>query len=308
MTERSFRAGTEDGREREPWQIRLYRRSIKKKETLRAVLRLLPPVAGKRCLEIGCATGTSSWLLRQRGGDWVSADFDPEQVASARQLLEDEVQLIDPSGLPFPNASFDVVVGINFLEHLEDDSAFVGEMARVLKPGGTFLLTCPDGVSRRLGYKIKKLYRFTADTGGFGHARDGYLRPELSSLLRGAGLEVERIESYSRIFTELVESTLNYLYHSSASRREKPDAAESFHGETSPATGEEFRSVGLKFRAYEAAYPLLRGFSLLDRLIPFREGYMFCARARKPAATRPLGDEGTGRASRAEAGSSGSRP
>ena len=266
----------------EPWQLRLYRRSIKKRETLEAVLRLLPDVHGRRCLEIGCATGTSSWFLRRRGGDWISTDFEPEQVRSARELLRDDVRLIDASSLPFPDQSFDVVVGINFLEHLANDREFVGEMVRVLKPGGTFLLTCPDGISGRLGYRLKRLYRFTADTGGFGHVRDGYLRPELEALLRGAGLRIERIESYSRIFTELVENTLNYFYHKGATRDEKTDTAGTFHGETSPATGREFRKVGWKFRAYEAAYPALRGFSLLDRLIPFREGYMFCALARKP--------------------------
>lgn len=268
----------------EPWQLRLYRRSIKKKETMRAVLRLLPPVDGKRCLEIGCATGTSSWLLRRRGGEWVSADFDPAQVESARQLLGDDVRLIDASGLPFADGSFDVIAGINFLEHLEDDSAFLKEMERVLRPGGCLVLTCPEGPTRRLGYRLKKLYRFTADTGGFGHARDGYGRHEIEGLVRDAGLEVERLESYSRIFTELVENTLNYLYHGSAVKRDAGDQAGTFHGETSPASGDDFRAVGWKFRAYAAAYPLLRGFSLLDRVIPFDPGYMFCLRARKPAA------------------------
>jgi SAM-dependent methyltransferase len=195
----------------EPWQIRLYRRSIKKKETLEAVLRLLPPVAGKRCLEIGCATGTSSWLLRQRGGEWTSTDFDPKQVDSARQLLGGDVMLIDAGPLPFPDESFDVVVGINFLEHLEDDAGFVREMVRVLRPGGAFLLTCPDGVSNRLGYRLKKLYRFTADTGGFGHARDGYLKHELERLIRDAGLRIELLEALHRARREQPELRLPSL-------------------------------------------------------------------------------------------------
>ena len=265
-----------------PWQIRLYRRSIKKKETLRAVLRLLPPVSGKRCLEIGCATGTSSWFLRQRGGSWTSVDFEAEQVASARQLLDDDVRLIDAGPLPFDDHSFDVVVGINFLEHLDNDVEFVREMVRVLKPGGHFILTCPDGVSGRLGYRLKRLYRFTADTGGFGHVRDGYLRSEVEALVHAVGLRSERIESYSRLFTELVENTLNFFYHRGAAKKERADTAGQFHGETSPATGDDLREIGWKYRAYELLYPLLRGFSLLDRLIPFREGYMFCVRASKP--------------------------
>jgi SAM-dependent methyltransferase len=205
-------------------------------------------------------------------------------VDSARQLLGGDVMLIDAGPLPFPDESFDVVVGINFLEHLEDDAGFVREMVRVLRPGGAFLLTCPDGVSNRLGYRLKKLYRFTADTGGFGHARDGYLKHELERLIRDAGLRIERLESYSRLFTELVENSLNYVYHRSAAKNTAEEDAGHFHGDTSPASGDDFQSVGWKYRAYEAAYPALRGFSLLDRLIPFRQGYMFCVRARKPAS------------------------
>jgi SAM-dependent methyltransferase len=268
----------------EPWQLQLYRRSIKKKETMRAILGALPPLDGQRCLEIGCATGTSSWLLRQRGGRWVSADFEAEQVESARRLLDDDVQLIDAIRLPFSDASFDVVVGINFLEHLEDDRGFVREMVRVLVPGGTFVLTCPDGAPRGIGYRIKRFYGFTADTGGFGHVRDGYSRAALTDLTRKAGLEIEQLRSYSRVFTELVENTLNYFYHRGASIRAGGGRAGQFHGETSPATGEDLKAVGWKYRAYAVAYPALRGFSLLDRLIPYSRGYMHCVRARKPAA------------------------
>jgi SAM-dependent methyltransferase len=281
----------------EPWQIQLYRCSIKKKETMRAVLRLLPPVEGRQCLEIGCATGTSSWLLRQRGGTWTSTDFEAEQVESARALLHDDVRLIDASGLPFADDSFDVVVGINFLEHLKNDVDFVQEMVRVLRPGGTFILTCPDGVSKRLGYRLKQFYRFTADTGGFGHVRDGYLRPEVERLMQQVGLETERLDSYSRLFTELVENSLNFVYHRSAAKEEKTDAAGQFHGETSPATGKDLQSVGTKFRIYRSVYPLLRSVSLIDRLIPFSEGYMFCVRAVKPVMAQPAAAmSGNGRA------------
>jgi SAM-dependent methyltransferase len=267
----------------EPWQIRLYRRSIKKKETLGAVLRLLPPVAGRRCLEIGCATGTSSWFLHQRGGDWTLTDFDPKQAASARQLLGGDVTLIDGGPLPFPDASFEVAVGINFLEHFEDDAAFVREIARVLEPGGAFVFTCHDGATGRLGHRLKKLYGITADGGGFGLARDGYLRGDLERLIRDAGLRIERLESYSRLFTELVENSLNFVYNRSVARNNTEDVGH-FHGDAAPASGEDLESVGWKYRAYEAAYPALRGVSLLDRLIPFRPGYMFCVRARKPAS------------------------
>jgi 2-polyprenyl-6-hydroxyphenyl methylase/3-demethylubiquinone-9 3-methyltransferase len=53
-------------------------------------------------------------------------------TGKASYLLGDAMQL------PFPNASFDVVCAMDFLEHVESPAAVVSEMARVLKPGGVF--------------------------------------------------------------------------------------------------------------------------------------------------------------------------
>ncbi len=44
-----------------------------------------------------------------------------------------------------PDAAFDAVVAVEVLEHVEDDAAFVRHVHRVLKPGGTFLMTTPNG-------------------------------------------------------------------------------------------------------------------------------------------------------------------
>ncbi|HTD53281.1 MAG TPA: methyltransferase domain-containing protein [Thermoanaerobaculia bacterium] len=44
-----------------------------------------------------------------------------------------------------PTETFDAVVAVEVLEHVEDDESFVREVHRVLKPGGTFLMTTPNG-------------------------------------------------------------------------------------------------------------------------------------------------------------------
>jgi len=56
-----------------------------------------------------------------------------------RYLFDDMTQ----SNLP--DASFDVVVAIEVLEHVEEDALFLDNVCRVLKPGGHFLMTTPNG-------------------------------------------------------------------------------------------------------------------------------------------------------------------
>jgi len=56
-----------------------------------------------------------------------------------------EIVLGDMTRTPFPDCSFDVVVSVEVLEHVEEDERFVYQTQRVLKPGGVFLMTTPNG-------------------------------------------------------------------------------------------------------------------------------------------------------------------
>ena len=288
----------------EPWQIALFRKSIKKKQTLDAILALLPSLQKEECLEIGCATGLTSYFLRQRGGRWLSVDFEADHVSSARALVGGEVVQMGEESIDLPDACRDLVVGINFLEHLVHDREYLREMVRVLRPGGIFVLTGPKGERGRPAYWLKRLYGFNCDSGGFGHARDGYPPERLRALLEEAGLQDIEIRSYSRFFTEAVEDTLNYGYnllsrrHSgktaiapavpSAGKEDDPSARpehrgdHDFHGNTAPMSQDAFAQVGKAFRLYSALYPFLRMVAALDALVPGRDaGYMFACRAVK---------------------------
>jgi SAM-dependent methyltransferase len=271
----------------EPWQVQLYRRSLKKRLTVQALLDHLPPVQGRRCLELGCATGITSYFLRQKGGTWTHADFETEHVASAKQLLgpQADVRHVPEDKVPFEDAAFDVVVAINFLEHLHADVDYVREMVRVLKPGGDFLITAPTGETRRPAWVLKRALGFTAENHGFGHARNGYPPAVMRQLLRDQGLEVQGVDTYSRFFTETLEDVLNFGYHKKATKG-KPKEEQDFHGTTSPMSGEALHKVGLAYRAYSAVYPALKLWTQLDRVIkPVSPGYMLAMWARKPAAT-----------------------
>jgi SAM-dependent methyltransferase len=56
-----------------------------------------------------------------------------------------QVMLDDMTHSALPDASFDCVVAVEVIEHVADDEAFVREIHRVLKPGGRFLATTPNG-------------------------------------------------------------------------------------------------------------------------------------------------------------------
>lgn len=266
----------------EHWQLQLYRRSLKKKETVKALIEHLPPVQGRLCLELGCGTGLTSHFLRQQGGTWVSADFERDHVRSARLLVEDRVLQIGERSVPFRDASFDVVAAINFLEHIEDDETFFAEMVRVLKPGGDFLFMAPKGEHGRPGFALKRVLGFTADQEGFGHARDGYPPERTRALMQRHGLEVQGIESYCRLFTESLEDLLNYAYHRKAMQG-KATQQQDFHGDTAPMSAEALTKVGTAYKVYSAVYPALRAWTMLDHLIRFTSGYMLVAWGRKRA-------------------------
>ncbi len=120
--------------------IPLDRHSLYKK--VDRVVRELPP---GRVLEIGCLDGRYLELLRARGWDVRGIDIQPQ---------ERDYVVEHDAAQPFPfGAEFDLVVATEVIEHLVDTDAFLDECARVLRPGGTLLLTTPNllfGVNRIL--------------------------------------------------------------------------------------------------------------------------------------------------------------
>jgi SAM-dependent methyltransferase len=267
----------------EPWQLQLYNRSLKKKQTVGALMDRLPAATGRLCLEVGCGTGLTSHFLRQRGGTWISTDFERDHVRSAKQLVGDRVLQTSDAELPFRSGVFDLVAAINFLEHIEDDDTFFREMVRVLKPGGDFLFMAPKGEAGRPGYALKRLLGFTADQEGFGHARDGYPPDAVRSLFQRHGLVLSGMQDYCRFFTESIEDLLNYAYHRK-SMQGKATEQQDFHGDTAPMSAEALNKVGMAYKLYSAVYPALRAWTMLDHLIPFSPGYMMVAWGAKKAA------------------------
>jgi 2-polyprenyl-3-methyl-5-hydroxy-6-metoxy-1,4-benzoquinol methylase len=98
-----------------------------------------------RVLDVGCSSGYLARRLVERGGTVVGIDVDEQAAEEARdvceQVLVGDVETIE---LPFEDASFDVVLCGDVIEHLRRPDAFLRRMRPLIRPGGRLVLTTPN--------------------------------------------------------------------------------------------------------------------------------------------------------------------
>jgi ubiquinone/menaquinone biosynthesis C-methylase UbiE len=106
---------------------------------------LIGNVAGVRVLDVGCGEGALAVKLRQTGAVVTAVDPGWDMLTAARSRAQAEqcsVNLVQATGeqLPFAAASFDVVLAKTVLCFVDEAQTMVDEMARVLRPGGRFVI------------------------------------------------------------------------------------------------------------------------------------------------------------------------
>jgi SAM-dependent methyltransferase len=137
-----------------------------------------------RILDYGCGTGGNSLSYEAFGSVCgVEPDLRAVQLAARRG----GAVLCRASGtdLPFRPASFDVVVASDVLEHIDDDARAVGEIARVLRPGGAFIFSVPAHP-----------WLFGPHDAALFHRRR-YVERGLRNLVEGTGLRIERLSYWN---------------------------------------------------------------------------------------------------------------
>jgi SAM-dependent methyltransferase len=126
-------------------------------------------VAGKRVLDVACGEGYGSAFLARTAAYVAGVDVSPQAIEHAERAYAKpgSVEFVQASctRLPFSDASFDVAVSFETIEHIEGQQAFMDELARVLKPDGVLVLSCPNKLeySDKRGFAnefhVKELYR-----------------------------------------------------------------------------------------------------------------------------------------------------
>lgn len=261
-----------------PWQIELFQRSLKKPLKLKALLDIAGDLSGKKCLLLTCGdnNGALNWHFRDNGGSWTWADVTGENLEQIRELLNEPVMQLPTDKFPFADNHFDCVISIDVLEHLVYDQPFLIEMNRVLKPGGSAIVTVPNGDPILLVNRIK--WRVGMLPQVYGHTRAGYTLDDLSQVMSMTGFTPVGSGGYSRFFTEMIELIINYCYVNILSHKE--DNAE--QGQIAPTTLGEFKTHGAAYRLYSAVFPFMQLISKLDRFLHEGSNYAVIVSAVKP--------------------------
>ncbi|MBD0322850.1 MAG: class I SAM-dependent methyltransferase [Aldersonia sp.] len=145
---------------------------------------LSPRCTGSDVLEAGAGEGYGADMIADVARRVIGLDYDISAVEHIRARYP-RVEMLhgNLAELPLPDASVDVVVNFQVIEHLWDQLQFLRECTRVLRPGGELLITTPNRIT-------------------FSPGRDTPLNPfhtrelnaaELTELLEQAGLTVEKM-------------------------------------------------------------------------------------------------------------------
>src|SRR5262245_29032620 len=150
--------------------------------------------SGQKVLDIAAGNGNASLAAARRWCDVIATDYVPALLERARERaaaerLDIEFREADAEALPFPDASFDVVVSIFGVMFTPDQDRAAGEMTRVCKPGGKIGLAnwTPDGF---IGQLFKTIGKHVPPPPGAKSPALWGMRPRVDELFGQQALEI----------------------------------------------------------------------------------------------------------------------
>jgi SAM-dependent methyltransferase len=142
--------------------------------------------ADARVLDVACGSGFGLSLLGECARLTVGVEIDGEAARQARSRARSDSQAVaraDGCRLPFHSGSFSLITSFETLEHLHERPRFLGELRRVLAPGGTALISTPNAaISRPVNGKPRNPF----------HVHE-YVAAELREELRAHFTEVQLV-------------------------------------------------------------------------------------------------------------------
>ena len=118
-----------------------------------AVIELLNPNKGEKILDVGCGNARDILIFRKKDAICVGIDFSEGMIREGKKDIYgvglENIELLIGSGtrLPFKSEIFDKVGCSEVIEHLPNYEKAIAEMKRVLKTGGTLVITTPNWYS-----------------------------------------------------------------------------------------------------------------------------------------------------------------
>ncbi len=170
----------------------------------RTVIKLLPDLNGRRLLEIGCGRGDFSiWLAKQfPDAEIVGVDFSTTAISIAQSraaaaAVNAQFVVGDAEALGFSDDEFDYVISCECFEHVPNPEKMAGEIGRVLRPSGKFILTTENYFNGMvLGWLISWMRKAKFNSGsGVQPHENFFLFWRVKALLESGGLKVNHMES-----------------------------------------------------------------------------------------------------------------
>ena len=146
-------------------------------------------------LEFGCGTGDFTRCVVAQSESVLATDYSSQMVSAMERIFAGEskvkVQQADCQATNLPDVSFDTVMMSNLIHVIPEPQTAIAEAHRLLRPGGTLLLSCFTVENTAVWHKLALLYRYLLTFGRLPKERTAFTVSTLSEAVRSRGFELD---------------------------------------------------------------------------------------------------------------------